>query len=164
MPVSSKQCKIITSKPSILEELYTYAKENIAIGKRALYAICHMASNWYMFICDTSTFLSLMYLYTNEIQTFRHFDKRSETNITRKATCTNISEEANLPITQKSSKYRASNGQIRYLVKSTALSIKLREGRPRKYCKNFVQQTSVEPRPNLRNLLQCNATTDTDHL
>ena len=88
-----------------------------------------------MCICDASIFFNL--IYTNDIQTFRHFDERSETSMTRKSTCKNISEDANLPIPQKPSKYRASYAQIRYLMNrlSTALSSKLREGRPRKYFK-----------------------------
>ena len=132
----------ITSKPSTLEELYTCAKENIASGKRALYTL-HMTANWYMCICDASTFLNI--IYTNNIHTFRHFDERSETIMTRKSTCKNISEDANFPISQKPSKYKASYAQICYLMKrlSTALSSKLREGRPRKYCK----RCGVELRP-----------------
>ena len=65
--------------------------------------------------------------------------------MTRKSTCKNISEDANLPVSQKPSKYRASYAQTRYLMKrlSTALSSKLREGRPRKYCKSC----GVELRP-----------------
>ena len=88
-----------------------------------------------MYICDESTFLNLMY--TNDIHTFRHFDERSETSMTRKSTCKNISEDAILPISRKPSKNRASYAQIRYLMKrpSSALSSKLREGQPRKYCK-----------------------------
>ena len=102
-----------------------------------------MTANWYMYICDASTFLNL--IYTNDIHTFRHFDERSGTSMTRKSTCKNISEDANLPISQKPSKYMASYAQIRFLMKrlSIALSSKLREGRPRKYCK----RCGVELRP-----------------
>ena len=66
-------------------------------------------------------------------------------SMTRKSTCKNISEDVNLPRSQKPSKYRAGYAQIRYLMKklSTALSSKLREGRPRKYCK----RCGVELRP-----------------
>ena len=94
-----------------------------------------MPSNCHMCICDASTFLNL--IYTNDIHKFRHFDERSETSMTRKSTCKNISEYVNLPISQKPRKYRASYAPIRYLMKrlSTVLSSKLREGRPRKYCK-----------------------------
>ena len=102
----------ITPKPSTLEELYTCAKENIASGLCIPYAL-HMTANWYMCICDASTFLNL--IYTNDIHTFRHFDERSETSMTRNSTCKNISEDANLPISQKPSKYRASYAQIRYM-------------------------------------------------
>ena len=103
----------------------------------------HMTANWYMCICDASSFLNL--IYTNDIDTFLHFDERSETSMTRKSTCKNISEDVNLPVSQKPSQYRASYAQIRYLVKrlSTALSSKLREGRPRKYCK----RCGIELRP-----------------
>lgn len=119
-------------------------KKTLPAGKELYtpYAL-HMTANWYMCICDASTFLNL--IYTNDIHTFRHFDERSETSMTRKSTCKNISEDVNLPISQKPSKYRASYAQIRYLMKrlSTALSSKLREGRPRKYCK----RCGVELRP-----------------
>ena len=103
----------------------------------------HMPSNCYMCICDASTFLNL--IYTSDIYTFRHFDERSETSMTWKSTCKNISEDVNLSISRKPSKYRASYAQIRYLMKrlSTALSSKLREGRPGKYCK----RCGVEIRP-----------------
>ena len=119
-------------------------KKTLPAGKRALTPnALQMTANWYMCICDASTFLNL--IYTNDIHTFRHFDERSETGMTRKSTCKNISEDVNLPISQKPSKYRASYTQIRYLMKrlSTALSSKLREGRPRKYCK----RCGVELRP-----------------
>ena len=88
-----------------------------------------------MCICDASTFLNL--IYTNDIHTFSHFNERSETSLTRKSTCKNISEDANLLISQTPSKYKASYAQIRYLMKrlSTALSSKLREGNTRNYCK-----------------------------
>ena len=115
----------IKSKPSTLEKLYTCAKENIASGKRVLYSIRLTYDR------------KLVYVYTNDIHTFRHFDERSETSMTRKSTCKNISEDVNLRISQKPSKYRACYAQIHYLMKrlSTALSSKLREGRPRKYYK-----------------------------
>ena len=124
----------VTSKPSTLEELCE--KKTLPAGKELYtpYAL-HMTANWYMCICDASTFLNLIYTY--DILTFRHFDERSETSVTRKSTCKNISEDANLQVSQKPRKYMASYAQIRYLMKrlSTALSSKLREGRPRKYCK-----------------------------
>ena len=121
-----------------------------------------MTSNWYMCICDTFTFLNLMHIYTNDVQVFRHFDKRSETSMTRKSTCKNISEEANLPITQKPSQYRASYGHIRYHMKrlSTTLSSKLREGRPRKYYKRCGRELRpsnlCRPKAKPRNPLQWN--------
>ena len=105
-------------------------------AEKALYTqyALHMTASWYICICDASTFLNL--IYTNNIHTFRHFEERSETSMTRKSTCKNISEDANLPVSQKPSKYRASYAQIRHLMKrlSIALSSKLKEGRPRKYC------------------------------
>ena len=108
--------------------------------EKTLYSICLTFDRnlVYVYLC----FLNLIYM--NDIQTFRHFVRRRETSM-RKSTCTHISEEANLPITQKPSKYRASYGQIRYLMKrlSTALSIKLKEDRPRKYCK----RCGIELRP-----------------
>ena len=75
-----------------------------------------------MCICDVSTLLNL--IYTNDIHKFRHLDERSQTSMTRKSTCKDISEDVNLPISQKPSKYRATYAQIRYLMKrlSTALS------------------------------------------
>ena len=124
---------LITTKSSTLEKLYTSAKENIASGKRVLYSIRLTYDR------------KLVYVYTNDIHTFCHFDERSETSMTRKSTCKNISEDVNLRISQKPSKYRASYAQIHHLMKrlSTALSSKLREGRPRKYYK----RCSVEHRP-----------------
>ena len=85
------------------------------------------------------------HIYMNDKHTFRHFDERNETSMTRKSTCKNISEDASLPISQKPSKYRTSYAQIRFLMKrlSTALSSKLREGRPRKYYK----RCGIELRP-----------------
>ena len=73
----------------------------------------------------------------NDIHIFRHFDERSETSMTRKSTCKNISEDLNLPISQKPSKYRASYAQIRYLMKrlSTALSTQERQTSKLLYCK-----------------------------
>ena len=124
-------------------------KKTLPAGKELYtpYAL-HMTANWYMFICDASTFLNLIhiYKYTNDLHTFRHFDERSETSITRKSTCKNISEDVNLPISQKPSKYRASYAQLRYLMKklSTALSSKLREGRPRN---TVCKRCGVELRP-----------------
>ena len=119
-------------------------KKTLPAGKELYtpYAL-HMSANWYMCICDASTFLKL--IYTNDIHTFRHFDERSETIMTRKSTCKTISEDANLPTSQKPSKYRASYAQIRYRMKrlSNALSSKLREYRPRKYCK----RCGIELRP-----------------
>ena len=111
-------------------------KKTLPAGKKLYtpYAL-YMTSNWYMCICDASTFLNL--IYSNDIYTFRHFDERSEISMTRKSTCKNISEDDNLPISQKPSKRRACYAQTRYLMKrlSTALNSKLREGRPRKCCK-----------------------------
>ena len=119
-------------------------KKTLPAGKDLYtpYAL-HMTANWYMCIFVASNFLNL--LYTNDIHTFRHFDERSETSMTRKSTCKNISEDANLPISQKPSKYRDRYAQVCYLIKrlSTALSSKLREGRPIKYCK----RCGVELRP-----------------
>ena len=119
-------------------------KKTLPVGKYLYipYAL-HMTANWDMCICDASTFLNL--IYTTDLHTFRHFEERSEKSMTRKSTCKNISEDVNLPISQKPSKYRASYAQIRYLMKrlGTALRSKLREGRPRKYCK----RCGVELRP-----------------
>ena len=55
----------------------------------------------------------------------------------KKSACKNISEEANLPLSEKPSKYRSSYGQISYLMKrlNVTLSGKLNDGRPCKCCK-----------------------------
>lgn len=54
-----------------------------------------------------------------------------------KASCKQITKSKKLPVTQKPSKYEASYGQVRYLMKrlNTVLSNKLREGRPSKFCR-----------------------------
>ena len=74
-------------------------KKTLPAGKELYtpYAL-HMNANWYMCIFVASTFLNL--IYTNDVHTFRHFDERSETSMTRKSTCKNISQDANLPISQ----------------------------------------------------------------
>ena len=63
----------------------------------------------------------------------------------KKSTCKNISEDANLPVSQQPSRYKATYGQIRYLMKSLndPLSNKLKDGRPCKFCK----RCGVEFRP-----------------
>ena len=107
---------------------------------------CALASLSNLYHTSSTSPQPQMYLiYTNDIHTFRHFDERSETSMTRKSTCKNISENAYLPISQKPNKYRASYAQIYYLIKrlGTALSSKLGEGRPRKYCK----RCGIELRP-----------------
>ena len=51
--------------------------------------------------------------------------------------------------TAKRSNYKASYGQIKYLMKrlNTALSAKLRDGRPRKYCKRCSKELLAAKRP-----------------
>lgn len=75
-------------------------------------------------------------IYTSDMHTFNNFGKSSERRMAEKSTCKNIPEEANLPITEIPSKYRANYGQIRYFMKrlNTALHAKIRDGRPCKYC------------------------------
>ena len=54
-----------------------------------------------------------------------------------KESCKTMSESQKLPITQKPSTCHTSYGHIRYLMKrlNTALTKRLREGRPSKYCR-----------------------------
>ena len=63
----------------------------------------------------------------------------------KKSTCKNISEDANLPLSQQPSRYKANYGQIRSLMKrlNDALSNNLKNGRPCKFCK----RCGVEVRP-----------------
>ena len=82
----------------------------------------------------------------------------------KKSACKNISEEANLPLTEKPSKYRSSYGQIRYLMKrlNVTLSGKLKDGRPCKYCKSCgvelrLSRIKTNDQPAAKK--QCNQTT-----
>ena len=54
-----------------------------------------------------------------------------------KQSCKTMVESKKLPMTQKPSGSQASYSQIRYLMKrlNTALNIRLREGRPSKFCR-----------------------------
>ena len=54
-----------------------------------------------------------------------------------KESCKQVTESQNLPITQKPSRCQTTYDQIRYLIKrsNTALTKRLREGRPSKYCR-----------------------------
>lgn len=54
-----------------------------------------------------------------------------------KSSCAKNTEIKDLPVRQKPNKYKANYGQIRYLMKrlNAALTDKLREGRPSKFCR-----------------------------
>ena len=89
-----------------------------------------------------------MYKFKWRPQIFIIFTKRTVKETWRKIDLQNISEDATLPVSQQQSRYKATCGQIRYVMKRSndALSNKLKDGRPCKFCKRCgVELRAVKP-------------------